>query len=116
MKKLCSVAGCPVLFEGTKSRCPRHERTADRTRGTSRQRGYDRDHEVLFRTKVLARDRFCVICKKRPARDADHYPRSRRELEAAGLDPNDPQYGRGLCGPCHSKSTTLHQPGGWAAR
>lgn len=115
MKKLCSVKGCPTLFDGPKSRCPAHERTADRTRGTSRQRGYDREHENRFRRAVLQRDPICVVCGHRPSRDADHFPRSRRELVAAGLDPNDPSYGRGLCGPCHSASTARRQPGGWAA-
>jgi 5-methylcytosine-specific restriction protein A len=46
---------------------------------------------------------------------ADHYPLSRKELIDAGLDPNDPQHGRGLCKPCHDRETAQNQPGGWNA-
>ncbi|AHH98316.1 hypothetical protein KALB_4954 [Kutzneria albida DSM 43870] len=42
---------------------------------------------------------------------ADHYPKSRRELVAAGADPNDPQHGRGLCVACHNAQTARLQPG-----
>jgi 5-methylcytosine-specific restriction protein A len=44
---------------------------------------------------------------------ADHWPLSRRELEDQGLDPNDPQHGRGLCKHCHDMETARNQPGGW---
>ena len=44
---------------------------------------------------------------------ADHYPDDRRALVAKGLDPNDPDHGRGLCASCHSKETAKFQPGGW---
>ena len=33
-----------------------------------------------------------------------------------GLNPNDPRYGRGLCGSCDSAQTAIRQPGGWNAR
>jgi 5-methylcytosine-specific restriction protein A len=69
---------------------------------------------------VLERDPLCVVHLERGdhvlATVADHYPRSRRELEALGLDPNDPEYGRGLCASCHSRETARHQPGGWNIR
>ncbi|TDE02854.1 hypothetical protein E1269_21390 [Jiangella asiatica] len=52
----------------------------------------------------------------RPSTDADHHPLSRRELIAAGLNPDDPKHGRGLCSLCHKRSTAKHQPGGWNAR
>jgi 5-methylcytosine-specific restriction protein A len=47
---------------------------------------------------------------------ADHWPRDRRELERLGLDPDDPQHGRGLCASCHGKHTAKTQPGGFNAR
>lgn len=53
----------------------------------------------------------CVLCKRAPSVHAEHWPLSRRELVAAGLDLDDPQHGR-LCGPCHSKHTASEQPGG----
>lgn len=50
-----------------------------------------------------------------PAVIADHYPLSRKELLARGLDPDDPRHGRGLCKRCHDQETADRQPGGWAA-
>jgi 5-methylcytosine-specific restriction protein A len=47
---------------------------------------------------------------------ADHYPLSRRELVAQGLDADDSQYGRGLCHRHHSQETARLQPGGFNAR
>jgi len=62
---------------------------------------------------VLDRDPICVLCRLAASTVADHYPRSRRELIAAGDDPNDPACGRGLCKRCHDRSTAREQPGGW---
>lgn len=56
----------------------------------------------------------CVLCGKAPSVVADHWPLSRRELVARGLDPNDPRYGRGLCADCDRAQTARRQPGGWA--
>jgi 5-methylcytosine-specific restriction protein A len=108
---VCSVPGCPTLTDT--GRCPEHRAEAERARGTARQRGYGRGHETRFRPAVLARDPVCVLCQQAPSVHADHYPLSRRELVAAGLDPDDPRHGRGLCGPCHSRHTAQEQPGGW---
>lgn len=78
---------------------------SDNKRGTARQRGYDEDHAEKFRAVVLNRDDWtCVLCGA-DATDADHYPQTRRELLAAGLNPNDPRYGRSLCHQCHSAHT-----------
>ena len=108
--------------------CPRCQKTTrrevDRERGTATQRGYGTQHR-WFRVNVLRRDPVCTCpgcprCKGTPcgmiATEADHYPRSRRELEAEGLNPNEARYGRGLCKPCHSHHTTQAQPGGWNRR
>lgn len=110
-RTVCTVPGCPALAD--RGRCPAHQRQAEQARGTARQRGYGTRHEQQFRAAVLARDPVCVLCRTAPARHADHHPRSRRDLAAAGLDPDDPQHGRGLCGPCHSRETAREQPGGW---
>ena len=110
----CSMPGCPTLTPPGQSRCGEH--AYDRYRPTARERGYDRAHEQRFRVGVLAREPFCRLCH-RPAVVADHWPRSRRELVALGLDPNDPTRGRGLCIRCHNRETRrrewqIGQPGG----
>jgi len=111
-KRVCSVAGCPQLTDG--GRCADHTRAADKARGTSKERGYATPGHRRFRRLVLKRDPTCVLCGQ-VATVADHWPLSRRDLEAQGLDPNDPAAGRGLCARCHNKETARHQPGGWAA-
>lgn len=110
----CSTPGCPNLTPAGQSRCDTHNRQADRDRGTARQRGYTTAGHQRFRRRVLARDRLCVLCGA-VATVADHYPKSRRDLIAEGLDPNDPAHGRGLCASCHGKETMRHQPGGYTA-
>ena len=112
--KSCTVPGCPVLVPAGMGRCTGCERAAEARRGGARERGYGHSHE-RFRRMVLRRDLACVLCGA-ASTEADHYPLSRRELVAAGLNPDDPQFGRGLCKSCHSKQTALHQPGGWADR
>lgn len=118
--RVCSTPRCPEYTQHGK--CDQHRREAEQQRGSARQRGYDRDHERLFRRPVLQRDPNCVCTDEdhghgtpcgQPSRHADHYPQDRRALVRAGLDPNDPQHGRGLCGPCHSSHTAQAQPGGW---
>lgn len=119
--RVCSVHGCPEYTQHGK--CDEHRRQAEQQRGSARQRGYDRDHERRFRRPVLERDPTCVCTDTAhghgtpcglPTRHADHHPTDRRALVAAGLDPNDPKYGRGLCTSCHSRHTAREQPGGWA--
>jgi 5-methylcytosine-specific restriction enzyme A len=91
----------------------------DAKRGSSNDRGYGARHRYGFREGVFAMwgDR-CVmpvevwldgskpptLCGRR-ATHADHYPRDRRELVAAGLDADDPQYGRPLCEYHHNQHT-----------
>jgi len=116
LPKPCSTVGCPELVEtGTGSKCPEHVAIADKARGTSAQRGYGRAHRVKFREGVLAKHPICQLCRVKPSTDADHYPKSKRDLDKLGLDSNNPRYGRGLCHRCHSTETAKHQPGGWAA-
>ncbi|OKI83776.1 holin [Streptomyces sp. TSRI0395] len=119
--RVCSTPGCPQ-YTDQGGRCAEHRRAADRQRGTARQRGYGTRHETRFRRAVLTRDPVCVCAEPghghavpcgRPSVHADHWPLSRRDLISQGLDPDDPKHGRGLCPPCHSAETALHQPGGW---
>jgi 5-methylcytosine-specific restriction enzyme A len=113
----CSQPGCANLSNG--GRCDDCAVVAEAQRGNFRQRGYRRGHDNRFRRGVLERDVNCVLCVKAErwvtATVADHWPLSRRELVARGLDPDDPQHGRGLCDTCHNQQTAEHQPGGWNA-
>ena len=117
--KICPVPGCPELVES--GRCAAHRLEVDRARGSATARGYNTRGHRLFRSAVLERDPICVLCLvERPntprlATVADHHPLSRRELLARGLDPDDPDSGRGLCKPHHDRETARQQPGGWAA-
>ena len=108
----CSTPGCPTLTPHSISRCQQHTRQADLKRGTASQRGYTSTGHKTFRRDVLTQDPLCVLCGL-VATDADHHPQSRKQLIELGLDPNNPHYGRGLCGDCHKKETAQHQPGGW---
>lgn len=111
---------CPHDALTGHSRCRQHHTdhrgTLDAARPTAAQRGYDHTHRRRFRTPVLRRDPHCTCpgCPAclapgtrclRPSTDADHWPRTRLQLEAAGQDPNDPRHGRGLCHECHSSHT-----------
>lgn len=114
--RVCSVADCPTIYPSVEgSRCKTHRASAERARGTSTDRGYSSVAHRSFRSVVLHRDPICVVCGLAESTVADHFPLSRRDLVALGLNPNDPDRGRGLCARCHSKETSVHQPGGWAA-
>ena len=104
---------CPVCGRRSSGRCESCAAAAERARGSAASRGYGTQHEARFRRRVLTRDPVCVLCRRALSTVADHFPLSRRELVAAGMDPNDPRHGRGLCARCHSKATAELQPGGW---
>jgi 5-methylcytosine-specific restriction enzyme A len=121
--RICPTPGCPNITTG--GRCDTHQRQADQARGTATERGYTSRGHQRFRRTVLRRDPTCVCvdtshdhpapCSAQST-VADHYPRSRRELVAAGANPDDPAHGRGICTPCHNRRTAADQPGGWNAR
>ncbi|MFB7354844.1 holin [Streptomyces gardneri] len=95
------------------AKCAPHDKR--RPRRSPSSKGYNAEHVQRFRAGVLERDITCVLCTTAPATQADHYPLSKRELQARGLDEHDPRRGRGLCASCHSRETARHQPGGWNA-
>lgn len=108
---ICNEAGCPEITQTPKCEAHTVQRQAHRDKakgGVYQTRGHRN-----FRAVVLHRDPICVICHLAASTDADHYPKDRNQLVLEGLDPNDPDNGRGLCGPCHSRSTAMSQPGGW---
>ena len=101
MRKPCHQPGCPYLTTGTwceahqPSRLEESRRDVAR-RGTSRARGYDRDHERL-RDQVLKEEPFCRVCLM-PTVIADHIVPiawGGARLDRANL--------QGLCFSCHEK-------------
>jgi 5-methylcytosine-specific restriction protein A len=112
--RVCPVKGCPALTEG--GRCAEHLAAADKARGTSKERGYATPGHRRFRRLVLRADPTCVLCHLDRSTVADHYPLTRRELVLGGLNPDDPQHGRGLCATCHNRHTAATSPGGWHHR
>jgi 5-methylcytosine-specific restriction protein A len=126
---VCLEPGCPHPATD-RGRCATHNRERkrqwDARRPSASERGYTSAGHRQFRRQVLERDPYCTCpgCPSctavgtrclRDSTQADHFPHSRSELVLAHKDPNDPRAGRGMCGPCHSHSTTQHQPGGWNA-
>lgn len=113
---VCSRPGCASLTPS--GRCDGCKREAEHARGSASQRGYGSRHRDRFRKGTLAKHPVCVLCETAPSTVADHHPLDRRELVRQGLDPNDPQHGRGLCASCHGKATQANpaQRGGWNAR
>lgn len=119
--RVCSCRGCPqhtgpCPTVTRASRCVGCAREAETRRGTATARGYNSRGHRGFRLQVLDRDPICVLCHLAASTVADHWPVSRRDLAAAGRDPDDPNAGRGLCKTCHDQETARNQPGGWANR
>lgn len=113
--RVCSKAGCPTIYPDIQgSRCTKHTAAARRSRIDNDV--YSSTGHRRFRNSVLTRDPICVTCDIAQSTVADHYPLTRRELVAQGMNPNDPAHGRGLCAPCHNKHTAATSPGGWNAR
>ena len=102
---VCSSAGCAVVHDG-KGKCPactaRSRATQDRVRRPDGNPYTGRGH-AKFRAAVLRKDPICTECGVSPSTVADHHPVERVDLIARGLDPNDAQYGRGVCKPCHDR-------------
>lgn len=95
--------------------CPLKDGGAVSTRPTAADRGYDSKWR-RNRARFLAAHPTCIDCGE-PATVADHAPRSRRELLAAGEPhPDAWKHLQPRCEPCHNKRTAREQPGGWAAR
>lgn len=112
--RVCSSPGCPNLHPST-GKCPACRDQADRARRPYGNPYASRGHR-RFRREVLGRDPVCVLCGRAPSTVADHFPSERRDLVAAGLDPDDPIFGRGLCSACHGTETARRTPAGWNAR
>lgn len=101
--RVCSTPGCPRLHSGA-GKCPECRADTDRMRRPHGNPYTSRGHQQ-FREQVLARDPICVECRADRATVADHAPTERWELVEQGLDPNDPEFGQGLCATCHNAKT-----------
>lgn len=112
----CTTPGCgtPTPGGGRCETCRGRKRAdTDRIRGTAAERGYGERWRTVIRPGYLTRHPRCDLCG-RAATVPDHYPRSRRELVAAGVpDPDADEHLRPLCDPCHRTETARNQPGGW---
>lgn len=108
---ICSRCPTPVAKPGMCANCRAKTDKVRRPDGNP----YSTPGHLAFREAVLARNPICMICLRARSTVADHHPHERRDLITMGLDPNDPQHGRGLCKPCHDKHTAGTSPGGWAA-
>lgn len=127
--KPCSAPGCPELVPsgGREGRCPTHAGEARRRHYAKRdQRGGGSTKRWRnARALVLRRDPWCTCTDTRcdhgqrcysSSTVADHWPRSKRELIDAGEpNPDAAEHMRGLCKPCHDRSTARLYPSGWAA-
>lgn len=116
MFRVCSLPGCPTIYDGPGSRCPQHRKEAQQRHSRDTAAYRTAGHRKRFRPGVLERDPICVLCNLAASTIADHYPRSRNELIDLGMDPDDPAFGRGLCKSCHDSGTAQRQPGGWNNR
>lgn len=108
----CSVPGCPELTSG--GRCEAHRREDTAIRKAAGNAAYSTSRWQRVRKAFLYKHPWCNLCGVQ-ATVADHYPLSRRQLLARGVDPDTPIHLRPLCAPCHNKETAQHQPGGWHA-
>ncbi|GAB3166660.1 hypothetical protein GCM10027059_25960 [Myceligenerans halotolerans] len=121
--RVCSRPGCPTLHEGI-GRCPDCRAAGDRARRPTGNPYSSKGHRT-FREGVLAKHPRCVctgecgrhdgLCARRST-VADHWPRERAELVDDGLNPDDPQRGRGLCASCHGGKTARTRPAGFNDR
>jgi 5-methylcytosine-specific restriction protein A len=90
------------------SRCPAHaadgRAAADARRPSAAERGYGAAWRRR-RAEFLAANPICCLCGG-PATVPDHWPRTRRELVAAGVvDPDADVYLRPLCERDHNRET-----------
>lgn len=105
----CSVHGCPELTR--KNRCEKHEREADRKRGTATERGYGH-RWAKIRKSYLERHPFCQDPEGCIAKATDVH-----HIDGAGpLGDNSDRNLRSLCKHHHDVRTSRDQPGGWNRR
>jgi 5-methylcytosine-specific restriction enzyme A len=109
--RVCTNPTCPELHQG-QGRCPSCTNQADRNRRPDGN-PYNTAGHQRFRSAVLARDPICVLCDIAISTVADHHPLERRELVTRGLNPDDPDRGRGVCKRCHDRHTAESNPAGW---
>lgn len=111
-RRPCTTPGCPHKADsGRCDGCRASKKKLYRTR--SREHNDYGPRWPARRLDYLLNHPACVLCRRR-ADVPDHWPRSRRQLVAAGvLDPDADEHLRPLCTSCHNRQTAANQPGGW---
>jgi 5-methylcytosine-specific restriction protein A len=109
--RVCTNPDCPEIHQG-QGRCPNCRGQADKARRPDGN-PYGTAGHRRFRAAVLTRDPICTLCDIAVSTVADHHPLERKELALRGLDPDDPDRGRGLCKRCHDTHTAESNPAGW---
>lgn len=121
-KGRCAEPGCPTIV--SRGRCAQHATKAERRRGGHDLRGGGNSTHWRIRRRVcLLRDPVCVCTDTdcghggrcfSASTVADHWPISKRDLVARGdKDPDAAHHLRGLCAPCHNRSTAKESPSGF---
>src|SRR5687767_13523651 len=115
--KDCPTPGCPNQGGPRGGPCVKcRQRRRQGSQKGARERGYAEGWDADFLHHYpLCYHRVEKRCTMK-ATLADHYPRSRKELAAAGVSEenlNDWQYLVPSCDPCHRYHTARRQPGGW---
>jgi 5-methylcytosine-specific restriction protein A len=101
--RVCGQVGCPKILTDGSTKCAAHAARPKDTRPSASARGYDskwRRNSARF----LKAHPVCAWpgCSK-PSEHADHWPMSRRELVAAGVEhPDAWQHLRPLCASHHN--------------
>lgn len=110
----CRQRGCPRVTTASHGHCDEHvglaQSLADRARGSSARRGYDRRWRKL-RDAYIAEHPLCRHCQERgivtAAAEVDHIEPHRGDI-ALLLDWDNLQ---ALCAPCHSAKTAREDGG-----
>jgi 5-methylcytosine-specific restriction protein A len=112
-KRPCSVPGCPG-FAQYRACCLAHAQLNQRTRGTTKERGYDQTWKRLRRQKLVANP-LCEIkthCKglfpDNAATEVDHVIPIRERPDLRLVWENL----QSACGPCH-RAKTARESSGW---
>lgn len=110
--RVCSEPGCPELSD--EARCETHRIEGRRQREARRESPAERGYGPEWRRhsrSFLSGHPICVLCSE-PARVADHWPKTRKQLLADGVtDPDLEMFLRPLCTRCHNRETAAGHQG-----
>ena len=104
--KRCSTSGCPRILTNGATRCPEHQATHERARGTTTQRGYGGTHQAeRARWKAILRTREvpCARCGN-PIRPGAPFDLGHTDDRAAWIGPEHPECNRSAGGASASRA------------